>query len=210
MIVITGPMRVVSRPSASRRSSPRCTASAAATACATLNETVALMLTPRAVASSMAATPARVAGSFTMTFGARPSNSDACATRASASRHSVGSVWIESRPARPPDAAKAGMSSGAARWLISATIAQATSRSDQVECSPASTRARVAQWEGSARQLSTTIVGLAVAPVAPNSTAYASSSRLLLSFQISVAVSAIVRPSGVPARAMDTVAMLVM
>ena len=33
------------------------------------------------------------------------------------------------------------------------------------------TRARVLQWDGSARQLSTTMVGLAVAPTAPNSTA---------------------------------------
>ena len=126
MIVITGPMRVVSRFSASRRSRPRWTASAAANACATLNETVALMLTPRYVASSIASIPARVAGSLTMTFGASPSNTRACATSASASRHSVGSVWIERRPARPPEAAKAGMSSGAARTLISATIAQAS------------------------------------------------------------------------------------
>jgi hypothetical protein len=63
------------------------------------------------------------------------------------------------------------MRSGAARTDISATIAHASSRSDQVGCSPASTRTRVAQCDGSARQLSTTIVGLAVAPTAPNSTA---------------------------------------
>ena len=63
------------------------------------------------------------------------------------------------------------MSSGAARTLISATIAQATSRSDQVGFSPARTRTRVAHMTGSLRQLSTTIVGLAVAPTAPNSIA---------------------------------------
>ena len=63
---------------------------------------------------------------------------------ASASRHRVGSVWIERRPARPPEASKAGMSSGAARTLISATIAHARSRSDHAGFSPARTRTRVA------------------------------------------------------------------
>ena len=47
MIVITGPICEVSCPSASRRSIPRCTASAAASACDTLNDTVALTLMPR-------------------------------------------------------------------------------------------------------------------------------------------------------------------
>ncbi len=129
------------------------------------------MLTPRYVASSMAAIPARVAGSLTMTFGASPSKAMACSTSASVSRHSVGSVWIERRPARPPEPAKAGMRSGAARVLISATMPHASSRSDQVGFSPARTRVRVAHCEGSDRQLSTTMVGLAVAPTAPNSTA---------------------------------------
>ena len=62
MIVITGPIDEVSWPSASRRAMPRSTASAAATACATLNETVALTLMPRYDASSMAATPAASSG----------------------------------------------------------------------------------------------------------------------------------------------------
>ena len=47
MIVITGPISSVARPSASRRTMPRSTASAAATAWATENETVALTLMPR-------------------------------------------------------------------------------------------------------------------------------------------------------------------
>ena len=47
MIVQTGPMRLMSRPSASRRRRPRSTASATAIAWGTVNETVALMLTPR-------------------------------------------------------------------------------------------------------------------------------------------------------------------
>ena len=94
------------------------------------------------------------------------------------------------------------MRSGAARVLISATMPHASSRSDQVGFSPARTRVRVAHCEGSDRQLSTTMVGLAVAPTAPNSTAYASSSTLQLSFQMSVWVSATVRPSGVSVRVM--------
>ena len=64
-------------------------------------------------------------------FGARPVKPKAWVTMAGASRKRVGSVWIERRPARPPEASKAGMSSGAARTLISATMAMASSRSDQ-------------------------------------------------------------------------------
>ncbi len=57
------------------------------------------------------------------------------------------------------------------------------------------TRAR--QRAGSAFQTSVTIVGLAVAPTAPNEIAYSSSSIAHESFQMSVAVVAIVLPSGV-------------
>ena len=51
--------------------------------------------------------PASVAGILTMMFGASASNSTAWSTSASASRHSRGSVWIESRPSRPALARKA-------------------------------------------------------------------------------------------------------
>ena len=81
-----------------------------------------MTLMPRYDASSMAWIPAAVAGNLTMMFGARPVNAKAWVTMAGASRKRVGSVWIERRPARPPEASKAGMSSGAARTLISATI----------------------------------------------------------------------------------------
>lgn len=47
MIVMTGPIRSVASPSASRRRRPRSTASAAATAWATEKLTVQLTLTPR-------------------------------------------------------------------------------------------------------------------------------------------------------------------
>ena len=91
---------------------------------------------------------------------------------------------------------KAGIRSGAARTLISATIAHASSRSDRSECSLASSRTRDAQRSGSFFQTSTTIVGLAVAPTAPKPTAYSSSSTAQLSFQTSVGVSDTVRASG--------------
>ena len=63
MIVHTGPIVVMSPPSRSRRSRPRSTASATASACGTLKDTVALMLIPRAVASSIAQIPASSPGS---------------------------------------------------------------------------------------------------------------------------------------------------
>jgi hypothetical protein len=47
MIVQTGPMESTSAPSASRRRRPRSIASATASACGTVKDTVALMLTPR-------------------------------------------------------------------------------------------------------------------------------------------------------------------
>ena len=46
MIVQTGPICEISSPSASRRLSPRSTASATAIVCATEKDTVALILTP--------------------------------------------------------------------------------------------------------------------------------------------------------------------
>jgi len=77
---------LTSPPAAARRSRPRSTACAAASACGTVNETVALMLTPRAVASSIATRPTDVAGNFTWMFGARPANRTPCSTIRVASR----------------------------------------------------------------------------------------------------------------------------
>jgi len=54
-MVQTGPIVRISSPSFSRRARPRSTASATAMACGKVKETVALMLTPRYVHSSMAA-----------------------------------------------------------------------------------------------------------------------------------------------------------
>ena len=70
MIVQTGPMVEMSLPSRSRRRRPRSTASATATHCGSEKQTVALMLMPRAVASSIAGMPAAVTGILTMMFGA--------------------------------------------------------------------------------------------------------------------------------------------
>src|SRR5436190_3261613 len=197
MIVTTGPIDAVDPPAASRRAIPRSIASAAAIAWATEKQTVVLTLIPRALASSIATRPAVVAGNFTMMFGARRSKWRPCSTIRSADRNRVGSVWVERRPWRPPCASKAGSRSGAARVDISSTIAQARSASLATGRSTVSSRTRPRQWAGSFRQTSVTIVGLAVAPTAPNEIAYSSSSIAQESFQMSVAVSAIVRPSGV-------------
>ena len=109
MIVITGPMSSVRSPSASRRLRPRSTASAAATACATLNETVALIDTPRYVASSMTAMPTFVAGNLTMMFGATSVKWTPWPSIGSKLRQNVGLVCIDSRPCRPPYFSNAGM-----------------------------------------------------------------------------------------------------
>ena len=86
MIVQTGPMRDMSSPAFRRRSSPLSTASATATAWGTEKQTVALMLMPRHVASSMAPTPASVTGILTIMLGARASKWTAWATIRSALR----------------------------------------------------------------------------------------------------------------------------
>ena len=70
MMVQTGPMVEISLPSRSRRCSPRSTASATAMHCGREKQTVALMLMPRYVASSMAGIPARVPGILTIMLGA--------------------------------------------------------------------------------------------------------------------------------------------
>ena len=174
--VITGPIPSTDMPSASRRRSPRSTASPAATAWATLNETVAFTLTPRYVASSITWIPTVVAGNLTMMFGASEAKCTPWASIRSNDRNRVGSVWIDSRPCRPPDASNVGRSSGAARRDISSTIAQARSASVASARSTASARTRPRQCPGSAFQTSATIVGFAVAPTAPKEIAYSSSS----------------------------------
>ena len=128
MIVQTGPMPLTSWPAASRRRSPRSTASPTASAWGTVKETVALMLIPRAVTSSIAAIPADVAGILTMMFGARPSKCTACSTSRVGVAPQPGSVWIERRPSRPPWP-NAGSSSAAAATDSSSTASQPSSDS---------------------------------------------------------------------------------
>ena len=60
----------MSWPARSRRRRPRSTASATATHCGSEKHTVALMLMPRYVASSIAGMPAAVTGILTMMLGA--------------------------------------------------------------------------------------------------------------------------------------------
>src|SRR5439155_1366387 len=62
-----------------------------------------------------------LAGILTIMFWARRLNAMAFSTIAAASRYRRGSVWMESRPSRPPCAAKAGSSSFAAATDISST-----------------------------------------------------------------------------------------
>ena len=102
-----------------------------------------------------------------MMFGASEAKCSPWASIRSNERKSVGSVCIDSRPWRPPDASNAGRSSGAARSDISSTTAQARSTSVASGRSSARARTRSRQWAGSAFQTSVTIVGLAVAPTAP-------------------------------------------
>jgi hypothetical protein len=200
MMVMTGPMSSVRSPSASRRRRPRSTASAAASAWATLKLTVQLTLTPRYVASSITSTPTCVAGNFTMMLGASEAKWTPCASIGSGVRKKVGFVCIERRPLRPPNRSNVGRSRTAPTSDISSTIAQARSTSVHAGCSPASAFARARQRAGSFFQTSWTIVGLAVAPTAPNEIAYSNSSTSQESFQMSVGDVATVRPSGLCVR----------
>ncbi len=86
MMVQTGPMVEMSLSSFSRLRRPRSTASATAIDWGSVNEAVALMLTPRKVASSMASMPAQVMGILTIMFGASPLKYTACSRMAWGSR----------------------------------------------------------------------------------------------------------------------------
>ena len=108
MIVQMGVIDETSSPAASRRASPRSTASAEATAWGTVKLTVELMLTPRKVASSIPSMPAAVAGNLTWMFGARPWNRTACSTIRTGSRWLAGLIWTDRRPLRPPFRSKTG------------------------------------------------------------------------------------------------------
>ena len=192
MIVQTGPIDLMSLPSISRRCRPRSTASATAMHCGRLKQTVALTLSPRWVASSMAAMPARVAGIFTITFGARRLNLIAFSSIAPASRKYRGSVWIERRPLRPACAANAGSRSFAARTDISSTSFQ------PIWSSVAPGRSRRSSWiRGRHTAISflrivSAMTGFQVAPTAPFSRAYLSSSVSAESFHRHVGVVCVI------------------
>ena len=79
----------------SRRCNPRSTASAVAMAWGTEKQTVEVMVMPRAVASSMAWTPAFVTGSFTRMLSAMPAKTRACSTMAPGFAYWVGSTCTE-------------------------------------------------------------------------------------------------------------------
>ena len=82
----TGDMSATSPPAASRRCSPRSTAPVTAGARGTVKQTVALTLTPAAVAVSIACTPAQVTVIFTCILGAGALKRSACSVMPAASR----------------------------------------------------------------------------------------------------------------------------
>src|SRR5918993_2897230 len=142
--------------------------------------------------------PTSVAGILTMTLGASASNSTACATSASVSRYSRGSVWTDSRPLRPRCSAKASPSRAAASTDSSFTIAQPISDSEAVGCSSAYARMRCCHRGRSLLSAARAMTGLQVAPTAPQPIAAASSAGVAESFHSTVGVSCVMRRSGGP------------
>ena len=86
---------------------------------ATVNPTVELIATPRAVASSIATMPAAVVGNFTWMFGASRWKRSPWASIASALPYSAGFVWRLRRPLRPACASNTGRRSRPPRTPIS-------------------------------------------------------------------------------------------
>ena len=107
----------------------------------------------------------------------------------SGDRKYVGSVWTDKRPCRPADASTRFGATG----LRAATSPRRSPRPDPLRSRPvlgsASARTRPRQWAGSFFQTSATIVGLAVAPTAPNGEVVLSLRTAHESFHMSVAVS---------------------
>jgi len=157
-----------------------------------VKQTVALTLSPRYVASSMAAIPALVAGIFTITFGARVLKRTACSTMALELRKKRGSVCIDSRPSRPACSANAGSSSLAALTDISSTSFQPIWSSVAPGSSSTSAWIRGRQMEISFLRIPRAMTGLHVAPTAPFSIAYVSSSMSAESFHSIVGVVCVI------------------
>ena len=101
MMVQVGAIQEVSWPAASRFARARSMASPTASACATVKDTVALMVMPSSVTRSMASIPAATAGNLIWTFGASVWKWRACSTILSTERLKVGLIWIERRPFWP-------------------------------------------------------------------------------------------------------------
>ena len=197
MMVQTGPMRETSWPSASRRVSPRSTASATARHCGSVNDTVALMLMPSAVAASIAGMPALVAGILTIMFGARPSKRRACSTIAS-------EIAIQPRVGldrQPPVAAVDAprTPAAAARRRRPTAVRPPPSRSrSSVARGISRSSAAIRGRHSAIRAFSTVcaITGLHVAPTPPCSIDCRSSSRSAESFHRHVAVVCVISCSG--------------
>ena len=146
--------------------------------------------------SSIATIPASVAGIFTIRLGASPAKCSACATSASQSRNSRGSVWIDSRPLRPRCSRKAGSNCAAAATDNSSTNRHPSSYSVAVGRCCASAEARTRQRSASEHRAASAITGLQVAPTAPNPIDVSSSVGSAESFHSTVGVVCVIRRSG--------------
>jgi len=115
-------------------------------------------------ASSIAVTPALVAGIFTIMFGARPLKATACSTNTWALRWWSRPVWMDSRPLRQLWLAWTGSSWRAAATDSSATTAQPISSSDAVGRARARAAMRGSQVFRSLLMAVSAMTGLQVAP----------------------------------------------
>src|SRR5256884_3266909 len=115
----------------------------------------------------MAGIPARVAGIFTIMFGARLLKRTVCSRMVSLLRKLRGSVWMESRPLRPRFFSKAGRSSSAARTESSSMSFQPIWFSVADGISRISSAIRGFQVAISSFSAVRAITGLQVAPTAP-------------------------------------------
>ena len=115
----------------------------------------------------MAGMPAEVTGILTIMLGASWLNRTACSTSAAVSRNRRGSVWMESRPFRPPSRSKTCRRSPAARTDISSTSRQPIWSSVARGISERSACMRGRQKGISFLSTDSAMTGLQVAPTAP-------------------------------------------
>ena len=144
----------------------------------------------------MAGIPARVAGIFTIMFGASLPKRSVCSRMASLLRKLRGSVWMESRPLRPRCLSKAGRSSSAARTESSSMSFHPIWSSVADGISRISSAMRGFQFAISSFSAVRAITGLQVAPTAPWEMESVSSAIEAESFHRQVGVVCVICCSG--------------